>query len=247
MRPTTLIIQFVICHLLQAQQIDTIKYDGPIYRTGIVHKNEKGAAHGLFLLYDSTGTLRRSEHYSKGIREGEVLGYDANGLLEFRGSSRNNKMHGHFEHYYPDGTVSMEGTFKKGRIHGSMTIYHPNGQMFWSKGYRRNKLDGERIVWDSTGILLEGVHDVKLWPNNELTVTLLFNNGRPNGEFKVPLPNGKLAYSGRYLNGLPHGDWVFYERTGYVNYVDVYWYGKYLKYGSRRDRLRKKIREQNLN
>lgn len=158
---------------------------------------------------------------------GTFFVYDPDGNLAGSREHKNGKPHGLSTYYYANGQVSMTMYYKNGEVHGISHLYHRNGNLEWRKGYRKGKLAGERIAWDSTGVPMEGQHTFQIAPYNSSTFTVTCNNGRPEGDFKMIGPDGKVSFTGKYVNGFPDGEWIYYERTGLVDRVDVYRMGKF--------------------
>ncbi len=234
-----------------AQSIDTVYHDDPVFPYSLVENDGKGRPHGMAHVYDTSGVVRRTYHNLNGIWHGPDTVFDENGRvrrvamvengflngtfliyypdgkLEATREYKKGKPHGSSTYYYANGQVSMTAPYKNGQVHGTSHLYYQNGNIEWTKGYRNGKLHGERIAWDSTGVLLEGQHTFQIAPYSEATFTVICNNGRPEGDFKVIYPDGKVSFTGKYVNGLPDGEWIYYERTGLVDRVEVYKKGKF--------------------
>jgi antitoxin component YwqK of YwqJK toxin-antitoxin module len=252
MRSSLLITLLVIwSESILAQRVDTVFKDDPNFPYHVVEMNAKGIPHGVARIYDNNGVVRRTFYNSDGVRHGPDTLFDAEGRMRsvalvekgsvngiFRSFDsdgkpavireyKKGKPHGLSTFYYPNGQVSMTALFKKGEIHGTSHLYYPNGNVEWVKGYRNGKLHGERVAWDSTGVLMEGEHTFQIVPYHPATFTVMCIGGRPQGEIKLVEPDGRISYIGRYINGLPDGDWIYYEKNGLVDRVDVYRMGKF--------------------
>ena len=236
---------------IQAQRVDTVRTNDPNFPYRIVEMDAKGRPHGVERVYDNKGVLRRKYQNVNGIWQGpdttydeagrvrgialvengsvngEFLSYDPDGNLAATRAYRKGKPHGLSTYYYANGQVSMTMYYKNGEVHGISHLYHRNGNLEWRKGYREGKLHGERFAWDSTGVLMEGEHTFRIAPFSSLTFTVTCHKGLPEGAIQVRGPDGKLSFTGQYVNGLPDGEWIYYERTGLVDSVDVYKLGKF--------------------
>jgi antitoxin component YwqK of YwqJK toxin-antitoxin module len=249
-------ILLAICCLLcsgtfSAQSIDTVHHDNPDFPYSVVEKSAAGTLHGASHTYGRHGELRRTIHYVNGVLHGTETRYHENGQISRTAVFEQGKVHGAMTRYYPGGQVeatmefrkgmlqgmytyyfetgqvSMTAQYRNGLIHGTSRLYHRNGNLEWTKGYRKGNPHGERIAWDSTGVPMQGQHTFRIAPYSEATFTVICNKGKPEGEFTVAYPDGKVLFKGRYVLGLPDGEWIYYESTGLVDRVDVYRKGRF--------------------
>ncbi|HOZ39277.1 MAG TPA: hypothetical protein PLL25_00615 [Flavobacteriales bacterium] len=94
--------------------------------------------------------------------------------------------------------VAVEGADGKPTDNGPQVIHTKDGGRM--EGMMR---DGQRTgVWTS------------YFPNGTLRSQNTYVNGKENGPSVVNHPNGIPFYVGQYLQGVNHGQWVFYDEQG---------------------------------
>ena len=186
----------------------------------------RGLTHGQSVWYDGRGRKTWTVSYVKGLRHGIAIQYDSLDRKIHSITFRKGVKHGPEIYYHPNGRVQISQRYRTGVLHGPSATYHANGKVEWTKAYRDGKLHGERILRDSTGALVDGEY-VTWYPMRRGQYTVACVNGRPHGKVTAHLADGRAAYTGNYSNGLPDGEWIFFDKEGKVWRKEYYIMGKF--------------------
>ncbi len=240
--------------MLHAQRMDTTEVRNGRY--GVFERGKDGHPLGRVAVYDTTGRLVGHETYRRGQRHGPAMWYDSLGratlVLQYRKGRlhgpvvkydslgrkvrtttyRNGLRHGREVFHRPDGRVHWQLAHRNGQHHGPGTTYHRNGRVEWTKPYRDGALHGERVVRDSTGALVNGPYRTD-FPSGLGHYTITCIDGRPEGELVVLRTDGTVSYTGAFVKGMPHGEFIYYDQQGAAHRKERYEMGR-LVHASRR-------------
>lgn len=158
---------------------------------------------------------------------GAVTYYSAAGVIKMTAQYRHRKLEGERIQYYDNGQAMIVEPYHKGRLNGVVRSYWPNGNIEWSKPYRKGKLHGARMLLDSTGVPVTGDHvQVLEWGRWQISSHCV--DGLPQGKVTGRV-DGRISYVGNYVDGMPDGDFIYYNATGTPHWKDVYREGRFTK------------------
>lgn len=175
----------------------------------------KGFTHGPQVWYDGRGRKTWTVPYVNGLRHGTAMQYDSLDRKIHSITFRKGIKHGPEIFYHPNGRVHYDIDNRNGHVHGTIKTYHPNGMIEWIGGFREGEMHGERILRDSTGALYNGEYVTK-FPMRMGRYTVTCAQGRPHGELTMLRDDGTVGYIGRYNDGRPDGEFLYYDRDGKV-------------------------------
>lgn len=184
-----------------------------------------GTYRGYWKIYYPTGELKEEGEFIDGVREGE------------------------WKFYYRNQKPEQKGKYVKGKVHGSWIWYYENGKKRREETYRFGKEDGTIIEYDSLGTIitqgeyLAGLKDGEwFYDLGDHIEKGRFSGGEREAEWIYEFKsNGKLAFKGKYKNGLAEGKHVYYYRNGKKEmegkYKNGLKHGKWCKYDDRAELL----------
>jgi protein TonB len=111
--------------------------NGALYKEGnYLLKDGFPLESGLFVTYDSTGTIESENNYLNGKRNGDQREYYPSGSLYYSEQYADNFEHGKRMVYYEDGKLKREEVFEKGELVNG-NCYTPDGRdtvyyKFWT-------------------------------------------------------------------------------------------------------------------
>lgn len=116
--------------------------------------------------------------------------------------------------YYSSGRILARGNYSKGQKQSDWLFYYPNGQLQCQAKYQDGKPAGTWKLWREDGqqekeVAYEGeqMKMQSLWSKSGQQTVV---NG--TGGFEIILPDtsyGRVQLTGRYLNGVRHGTWLY--------------------------------------
>ncbi len=178
---------------------------------------------------DSSQTLRAEGEYNEGLRIGEWKFYYKNQQKEQFGKyGKNEKAEGKWLWFYENGNILRDENFENGEEEGIIAEYNDTGKIitqgefengekegFWfyetgdsreEGNYKAGKKDGQ---WKEY-YLANGTFDKK----SGLSFIGNFVDGFPDGKHIWYHPNGKKKLEGKYVTGVPEGDWHRFSEDG---------------------------------
>ena len=187
----------------------------------------------LFFLLALTTSLafgQFNKKDAKGLKQGPwEKTYPNSKVLEYKGQFKNDKPFGEFTFYYPSSKV--KGVIRHAETGRSEAFfYHENGEVMsygFYKDYKKDSLwvqfneDGKVVFTENyKNDLLHGKKTIYFPPNKEtgkverINSILIYEEGKPEGEFIEYFEFGGTRMSGTYKNGLKQGVWNEYQPTG---------------------------------
>jgi antitoxin component YwqK of YwqJK toxin-antitoxin module len=132
-------------------------------------------------------------HYESGMLKSESSYYFQN-----HNGSHEQILHGKHTTWYPNGKPHTESFYVDGKLNGTATNWWPNGIVRIRNHFNQNGLvDGEQSVYDIQGHLLKSYR---------------MTNG--TGTEYIFHDNGTLKYEINWQNGVRHGFFKHYDRSG---------------------------------
>lgn len=118
------------------------------------------------------------------------------------------------QYYYTDLRRKMK--------QGSYLAWHANGQLSDSGVYKQNRRHGPYYEWHANGQLKSVTRyqydrpadTTRRWYEDGALLTEMVTDENGNGERTDYYPGGEAWGQGPVRNGLPHGTWTFWRRTG---------------------------------
>ncbi|MCA9077135.1 MAG: hypothetical protein KDA93_19065 [Planctomycetaceae bacterium] len=171
-------------------------------------------AHLTYDMGTPVGTERHLSRTGEVVTTGEYRdGKEFNGsFVDFTGSLqvtslrryKDGNAHGEWQWWHEDGSVNIEGEFVDGNKNGLWTWYYPNGQKFAESNFDHGTMVKTESHWSENG---------------DLVSTGEYRNGEPwTGTFLEFLGAELVVTSQRsFLQGEPHGDWVWKFDDGTLN------------------------------
>lgn len=167
----------------QAQQKVAIYYN----QRWEVTKKENAAYTRLAIMPDSL--IQQGQLYEMDFDKA-VADYYSSGKVLARGNYSKGEKQGPWLFYYHNGQLQCQGSYEKGKPAGLWKFWRENGQQEQEVEYDRKQMKVQSL-WSESG---------------QQTVV----NG--TGAFEIILPdtsNGRVQLTGRYLNGVRHGNWLY--------------------------------------
>lgn len=234
------------------------------YETGAVKFTatyKDGVAEGIHREFSPEGNVTNAKVYVEGVLTGEGIldtagrqqghwkEYHPNGQLKSEGEYLNSKRIGEWVFYHPNGKIEQKGKYdKKGRAQGAWKWFYESGNILREENYRNDLLDGTMTEYSDLGKIItkgeyadgqkEGPWLLELldyreegsykadnrdgeWKHfylndGKLRFTGKFIDGVPDGMQIFYYPNGKERQMGKYIGGLKEGDWKFYDESGFL-------------------------------
>lgn len=168
-------------------------------------------------VWNEEGSLMAEFQYNKGLLEGEA------------------------KYYHPNGTLAKSIPYDKGLIEGSLRMFNPRGVLLEKIDFKKGQKDGQSLGnWNENnpkyqeqyregklinatyfspkGIPIAEVENglgIKAEYQDTGQYSLIeYQNGYPEGQVKIYLPNGNLHSIHHLKNGKKHGcEWEYYPST----------------------------------
>ncbi len=161
----------------------------------------------LFIFFISSASfLAQNNTDAQGRKQGEWIKYhEGTQKIKYVGTFKDDKPVGKFKFYYPDGNLKGISEYKNGGNDSFTVMYHPNKKVASFGKYVDQKKDSTWIYYDE---------------NENLSMTENYLDGKLHGKQIVYYPKGELDKQPRvleittYKNGLKHGDWAQYFKSG---------------------------------
>ncbi len=180
-------------------------------------------------------------------RIGTWFEYYTQNLLKGKGAFKNNKKVGLWKYYHYNQTLEQEGEYdEEGLLQNTWKWYREDGTLIREENYINNQLNGNYVEYNKSGQTIckgnylddleegewvyetlffkevgqyKGGQPIKTWnryfmPSQKLRYTGKYINGEPHGTHIWYYPNGKILMKGDYINGTKYNDWVYYNEEG---------------------------------
>ncbi|MCW3103549.1 MAG: hypothetical protein JWO09_1989 [Bacteroidetes bacterium] len=243
--------------------VKTTYYENGAVKFTATYKD--GVAEGIQREFSPEGKVVGAKLYSEGVLTGEGIldtagrqqgmwtEYHPNGQIKSKGEYLNGKRIGEWVFYHPNGKVEQKGKYdKKGKAQGTWKWYYESGNLLREENYRNDLQDGMMTEYsdagpDSVKVITKGeyVDGQKEGPwtlelpdyreegsykgglrdgewkhyytsTGNLRFTGKFIDGVPDGNQVFYYPNGKERQTGKYVGGLKEGEWRFYDESGFL-------------------------------
>ena len=170
------------------------------------------------------GRMQYLHVYDQGVRTGKILTWFNNGAPEQVCSLVGGKPHGAMYNYYADSSIRSIIHYNRGVREGSAYQWHNTGCMAEEAYYKNGLQDSVHRVYDNLRCQLikngnyvkgskEGIFLQFDFLGDTLTLETWRNNQR-NGPY-INWLNNKRDIEGSYVNGKPHGYWVYGKESHY--------------------------------
>ncbi|MBA3971049.1 MAG: toxin-antitoxin system YwqK family antitoxin, partial [Bacteroidetes bacterium] len=204
----------------------TVKFTGT-YRDGV--------AEGIHREFSPEGKVIAAKVYVDGYLTGEGIldtagrqqglwkEYHPNGEVKSQGEYLNSKRVGDWAFYHPNKKMEQKGKYdRKGRAQGIWKWYYESGNLLREENYRNDLQDGTMTEYSDSGKVItkgdyidglkEGPWMLELPEYKEEGV---FKADQREGEWKhYYTENGKYRFIGKFIDGVPEGNHVFYYLNG---------------------------------
>lgn len=168
---------------------------------------------------------------SKGKQGNWIVKYDDGSSIRYKGQFENNIPTGKFIYYYPTGEASSVMLFSKEGQRAECKMYHKNGQVMAIGNYINRKKDStwwffndRKQVLRKENYKVDQLHgeSIVYFPANPKEEKLLksevtnYSNGIYHGEWTQYFKSGKIKAHGVYKNGYFDGQVKYYYPSGKV-------------------------------
>lgn len=188
---------------------------------------------GDFKTYYTDGQLQSAMHYENGKLQGEYKEYYRNGKISEIAHYMHAKLDGTYQTYYPNGKTKEECAYKNGMQIGFDREYNYQGKLKSVSEYDDHGLEtGFSKDFDKDGKVycIREMHKDKLVSKTYLDKQgkVIIHNALGKGLFdaKGYYPDGKLNWTGTYLDSMRNGEWTFYYKNGKIENILHYLHGK---------------------
>lgn len=195
------------------------------------------------ILYDDDGNILGKGGVDKnGKKTGKWVFYDKEGNIKSEGYYKKNRRVKNWVFYYKEGIKEQTGSYKSGKLHAEWIQYHTNGRKFKVEHYAKGKLNGKYQQFASNGdLIIEGFYnnnlknDAWIYHYSHLTMHNFYDNGVKTGKWYTTYENGKNAFKGEFIDGLPNGKHIYYYSDGVIKEYQFYIYGSKAKIWTKYD------------
>ena len=190
---------------------------------------------GLYIEYYQSGNVHSKGTYSLGHRSGKWLDSYEDGSLYSELNLKNGS--GMYTSYYPSGDVLSLGQYKNHKKNGKWKKFYKNGKLSWEYYYIDDEIDPNKLCsyWYETGYkrsegYLINNNEKLVWDGHyreffESGIIYLIGEylrGDKSGLWKQFYNNRALHSEKIYNNGIPEGEWLFYNKYGEVVKIESY-------------------------
>ncbi len=192
------------------------------YATGqlklrVLYKDKK--KHGSYEEWFEDGRQAVSILFDNGLKSGMSTTWHPNGQKASSGMFRKGNPEGLFQEWFENGSLSSERNFiitKEGScLDGDVSIWHPDGTLAEISHFSAGVPVKEHLIYYPRQ---EGCQD------NQLSRSMHYSNGKPDGECSSFYPNGMTHALINYRSGVLHGKKALWDQNGTLieeaHYVD---------------------------
>jgi len=169
------------------------------------------------------GDLKSEGNYTDGVKMGEWKYYFSDGKkFEIGKYDKKGKQTGQWLWYFEDGSLRRESNFIGGQEDGDFVEYNDSGKVITKGEYVDGLKEGTWVYqlgnYKDIGKYTDDMQD-STWTeyyvdNGQVRYTGKFNQGRPDGEHIWYYPDGKKELEGEYTLGLKEGHWRYFMPDG---------------------------------
>ncbi len=189
-----------------------------------------GIYKGKWKIFYKTGELKEEGEYIDGIKEGEWKYYYTNGVIEQKGKYVKGKIHGSWSWYYANSKKHREETYRYGKEEGVITEFDSLGNIITQGEFIGGLKDGEWFYdlgdhiekGKYSGGDRDGEWEYRFKDNDKLAFKGKYKNGLAEGKHVYYYKNGKVEMEGKYKGGLKHGAWSKFDDDGTLNFIITY-------------------------
>ncbi|MCK9302596.1 MAG: hypothetical protein PHU62_04750 [Bacteroidales bacterium] len=159
---------------------------------------------GVAITFDAQGELVKEEHFVNGEYDGEVREYLRGNYIVSKSIYTKGILNGPYVRYYTDkpGVIMEESNYKNGEKDGLSKWYTGEGLLLATYSYQKGIFEGTNYEY---------------YPNGNLMNETPYHNDIPTGIYNEYHEDGKtLKLTGKYVNGVKHGDWIETNTNGNV-------------------------------
>ncbi len=173
--------------------------------------------------YYENGDAKSEGKYDNGVKIGEWKYLFRDGKkFEVGKYDGKGKQTGKWDWYFDDGKLRRESNFIKGMEDGDFIEYNDSGTVITQGQYVDGLKEGKWIyqlgnfksVGKYNGDLEDSVWTEYYNDNGKVRFTGKYSQGRPDGEHIWYYPDGKVEVDGKYSLGLMEDKWKYYSEDG---------------------------------
>lgn len=206
--------------------------NGKVIGEGIIDEQLK--RHGDWVEYYFNGNKKSEGTYNNGKKVGYWQYFNIGGTLEQEGYYDDEGRYTDiWIFYYPSGNILKEESFVDGLESGMYMEYSEEGDIIVQGNYVNGMKQG---IWtyNVDGVIEKGeyLEDKKngywsvVYEDGVMIEEGNFVEDNPDGVYKWYYTNGlnagKIFLSGSYLNGVRHGEWVYFDVEGNIELLIEY-------------------------
>jgi antitoxin component YwqK of YwqJK toxin-antitoxin module len=169
---------------------DTLKYEGQF---------KDDIPVGEFKYYFSSGKVKAQTTYSDNGKVAKTIMYHPNGKKNGEGTYMDKKKDGLWVYYGANGIKISEENYKMGVKTGVWKYFYEDGRINRIENYKNNVRDGE---W------------VEFYQDSVMKTKGNYTNDKLNGVVQCFGLTGKLFLTGKYIDDLKEGEWMFFNDLG---------------------------------
>lgn len=205
---------------ITTEYIDTDFKDGYIDGKWEYYENNKliesttykdGYLDGEYIKLSTDGDILLIGNYLRGKKEGTWDEFSSAGdrrsTMTYKGDSKIRQVD-----YYLDGSVKTEKNFKDGKEDGVYRLYtYEDHEVKIERNYVAGKQVGKQFIWYTSN------------QNDYYQYSNYNKRGRLDGDFLEKYINGgHIKQSGKYIDGLKTGKWIYGEPDGTIYKEEIY-------------------------
>ena len=197
--------------------------------------DEKIVNDGLYIEFFETGIVKKRGIYTNNTKSGNWFEYYDDGSIFSEIFYDNGS--GLFKSYYPSKKLLLKGKYKNNERDGKWTKYFENGNKSWEYHYLSGELNPNELCyhWYESGykrsegylifiddqILWDGKY-IEFFENGVIFLEGEYIKGNKNGLWKEFYSNRTIRSEKLFKNGVPNGEWLFYNEYGKVVKIENY-------------------------
>jgi uncharacterized protein len=197
-------------------------YDsGKVVATGGM--NDGDQQEGEWKEFYEGGEMKADGKYENGIKVGDWKYFFRNGKKFETGKyDKKGKQTGTWLWYYEDGNLRRSSSFDRGNEDGDFVEYNDSGKVITKGQYVDGLKEGTWVyqlgnfksIGKYNGDLEDSTWTEYYLDNGKIRFTGKYSQGRPDGEHIWYYPDGKVEIDGKYNLGLMEDKWKYYSPDG---------------------------------
>lgn len=181
---------------------------------------------GLSKAYNEEGQLEARFFYKEGTLEGKAEVFYPSGSNRETFFYVNGLLEGTYQGFYPNGALKKAHLYKKGIQSGPCISYWQNSKESSKEEFEAGLLK-KGIYFDEKGIVLQKIQDGEghkvLWSDDGSCCYIEHIKGCPQGKVSFFNQNGIKQHVYHQLNGLKHGEEIFYNEDSGFTEISIHW------------------------